>query len=128
MVGQQNEKLTRYSYSVTTLCMFHTHVCMQPYQIHLLFNTAAKSPLMISFRCCLTGLLSFLEHFFHQLLCMVFTEVCPLPNTCHVLAHFLDALISFEQCKTYSTPCTATIFATYPQSYLSLANGFLDQV
>lgn len=40
---------------------------------------------------------------------------------------YIDALKSFHQCNPYSTPCTATIFATYPQSYLSLANGFLDQ-
>ena len=44
---------------------------------------------------------------------------------------FSDALESYkcpddEHWK--STPCTATIFATYPQQYLSLANGFLDQV
>jgi MIP family channel proteins len=45
-----------------------------------------------------------------------------------VYGTYIDALNSFELCDTYSTPCTAGIFATYPQPYLTLGRGFLDQV
>ncbi|CAI7999277.1 Aquaporin-9 [Geodia barretti] len=45
-----------------------------------------------------------------------------------VYGTYIDALDSYTPCPKYSTPCTATIFATYPQPYLTLGRGVLDQV
>ena len=53
---------------------------------------------------------------------MLVSDRWPVYN--YVLYHFIDAINNAGG----KTNVTAGIFATYPQTYLTIGNGFLDQV